>query len=135
LFEEKKGLSFISNRQRQKEGTFSASELAGIEPTPPLFDGIFRCMALYYDFKSDGYLKGSTMNEPESLSSPVAAWPEPDLLAYFWISPSRVPAHEPYRQLSPSVEQPELAWSTQADSPVTVGLLCHSETVTVTLSP
>ena len=31
----KKGLSFISNRQRRKEGTFSASELAGIEPTPP----------------------------------------------------------------------------------------------------
>jgi hypothetical protein len=30
----KKGLSFISNRQRRKEGTFSASELAGIEPTP-----------------------------------------------------------------------------------------------------
>jgi hypothetical protein len=28
------GLSFISNRQRQKEGTFCASELAGIEPTP-----------------------------------------------------------------------------------------------------
>jgi hypothetical protein len=34
----KKGLSFISNRQRRKrrkEGTFCASELAGIEPTPP----------------------------------------------------------------------------------------------------
>jgi hypothetical protein len=31
----KKGLSFISNRQRRKEGTFYASELAGIEPTPP----------------------------------------------------------------------------------------------------
>jgi hypothetical protein len=31
----KKGLSLISNRQRRKEGTFSASELAGIEPTPP----------------------------------------------------------------------------------------------------
>ncbi len=30
----KKGLSFISNRQRRREGTFSASELAGIEPTP-----------------------------------------------------------------------------------------------------
>ncbi len=30
-----KGLSFISNRQRRKEGTFCASELAGIEPTPP----------------------------------------------------------------------------------------------------
>jgi hypothetical protein len=30
-----KGLSFISNRQRRKEGTFGASELAGIEPTPP----------------------------------------------------------------------------------------------------
>jgi hypothetical protein len=30
----KKGLSFISNRQRRKEGTFCASELAGIEPTP-----------------------------------------------------------------------------------------------------
>jgi hypothetical protein len=30
----KKGLSFISNRQRQKEGTFCASGLAGIEPTP-----------------------------------------------------------------------------------------------------
>jgi hypothetical protein len=31
----KKGLSFISNRHRRNEGTFSASELAGIEPTPP----------------------------------------------------------------------------------------------------
>jgi hypothetical protein len=31
----KKGLSIISNRQRRKEGTFCASELAGIEPTPP----------------------------------------------------------------------------------------------------
>ncbi len=31
----KKGLSFISNRQRQKEGTYCASGLAGIEPTPP----------------------------------------------------------------------------------------------------
>jgi hypothetical protein len=31
----KKGQSFISNRQRRKEGTFCASELAGIEPTPP----------------------------------------------------------------------------------------------------
>ncbi len=30
-----KGLSFISNRQRRKEGTFCASGLAGIEPTPP----------------------------------------------------------------------------------------------------
>jgi hypothetical protein len=28
-------LSFIANRQRRKEGTFSSSELAGIEPTPP----------------------------------------------------------------------------------------------------
>ncbi len=27
--------NFISNRQRRKEGTFCASELAGIEPTPP----------------------------------------------------------------------------------------------------
>ena len=32
---DKKVLSFISNRQRRKEGTFRASELAGIEPTPP----------------------------------------------------------------------------------------------------
>ena len=31
---EAKGLSFISNRQRLKEGTFCRSELAGIEPTP-----------------------------------------------------------------------------------------------------
>ncbi len=31
---QKKGLSFISNRQRQKEGTFCASVLAGIETTP-----------------------------------------------------------------------------------------------------
>jgi hypothetical protein len=30
-----KGLSFITNRQRWNEGTFCASELAGIEPTPP----------------------------------------------------------------------------------------------------
>jgi hypothetical protein len=29
-----KGLSFVSNRQRLKEGTLCASELAGIEPTP-----------------------------------------------------------------------------------------------------
>jgi hypothetical protein len=27
--------SFSSNRQRLKEGTFCASELAGTEPTPP----------------------------------------------------------------------------------------------------
>jgi hypothetical protein len=32
---DQKGLSFITNRQRRKEGTFCASELAGIEPTPP----------------------------------------------------------------------------------------------------
>jgi hypothetical protein len=31
----KKGLSFITNRQRQNEGTLWASELAGIEPSPP----------------------------------------------------------------------------------------------------
>ena len=30
----KKGLCFISNRQRRKKGTFGASEVAGIEPTP-----------------------------------------------------------------------------------------------------
>ncbi len=30
-----KKLSFISNRQRRKEGTFCASELVWIEPTPP----------------------------------------------------------------------------------------------------
>ncbi len=30
----KKGQSFISNRQRRKQGTFCASELAGIDPTP-----------------------------------------------------------------------------------------------------
>jgi hypothetical protein len=30
-----KGLSCISNSQRQNEGAFGASELAGIEPTPP----------------------------------------------------------------------------------------------------
>ncbi len=35
LGEKKKGLSFISNRQRRKERTFCASGLAGIEPTPP----------------------------------------------------------------------------------------------------
>jgi hypothetical protein len=33
-----KGLSFISNRQRRKEGTLCASELAGIEPTPPALE-------------------------------------------------------------------------------------------------
>ncbi len=32
VMREKKGLSFISKRQRRKEGTFCASELAGIEP-------------------------------------------------------------------------------------------------------
>ncbi len=38
-----KGLSFISNRQRRKEGTFCASELAGIEPTPaPKGEGYVR---------------------------------------------------------------------------------------------
>jgi hypothetical protein len=31
----KKRQSFLSNRQRRKDGTFCASELAGIEPTPP----------------------------------------------------------------------------------------------------
>jgi hypothetical protein len=31
-----KGLSFISNRQRRKEGTVCVSELAGIEPTPDI---------------------------------------------------------------------------------------------------
>ncbi len=35
FYSSKKGLSFISNRQRRKEGTFCASGLAGIEPTPP----------------------------------------------------------------------------------------------------
>ncbi len=34
-YTKKKGLSFISNCQRLKEGTFCASELAEIEPTPP----------------------------------------------------------------------------------------------------
>ncbi len=29
------GLSFVSNRQLRKEGTFCAAELAGIKPTPP----------------------------------------------------------------------------------------------------
>ena len=37
-----KGLGFISNRQRRKEGTFYASELAGIEPTPPAQDSAWR---------------------------------------------------------------------------------------------
>jgi hypothetical protein len=36
FFEKKGGLSFISNRQRRKEGTLCASELAGIEPTQPV---------------------------------------------------------------------------------------------------
>jgi hypothetical protein len=31
----RKGPCFISNRQRRKHGTFCASELAGIKPTPP----------------------------------------------------------------------------------------------------
>ena len=31
----KKGLSFISNRQRRNDGTFGASALAVIEPTTP----------------------------------------------------------------------------------------------------
>ncbi len=35
LLLQKKGLSFISNRQRRKEGAFGALKLAGIEPTPP----------------------------------------------------------------------------------------------------
>ena len=30
----RKGLSFISNRQRRKEGTFCVLELQGIEPMP-----------------------------------------------------------------------------------------------------
>jgi hypothetical protein len=33
--QKKKGLSLITNRQGRNEGTFCASELAGIEPTPP----------------------------------------------------------------------------------------------------
>ncbi len=32
---ENKGTKLHFNRQRRKEGTFCASELAGIEPTPP----------------------------------------------------------------------------------------------------
>ncbi len=36
---QQKGLSFISNRQWRKEGTFSASGLAGIEPTPARSNG------------------------------------------------------------------------------------------------
>ncbi len=34
IADHRKGLSFISNRQRRKEGTFRASGLAGIEPKP-----------------------------------------------------------------------------------------------------
>jgi hypothetical protein len=30
------GLSFISNRQRRKEGTYCVSELAGVNPRRPL---------------------------------------------------------------------------------------------------
>jgi hypothetical protein len=35
MCEKIKGLNFISNRQLRKEGTFCASELVEIEPTPP----------------------------------------------------------------------------------------------------
>ena len=35
LFKSLYRLSFISNRKRQEEGKFCASELAGIEPTSP----------------------------------------------------------------------------------------------------
>ena len=42
-----KGLSFISNRQRRKEGTFCASGLAGIEPTPARPNGAgYACLNL-----------------------------------------------------------------------------------------
>jgi hypothetical protein len=34
----KTGVSFISNRQLWKEATYCASELAGIEPTPPALE-------------------------------------------------------------------------------------------------
>jgi hypothetical protein len=40
-----KGLSFITNRKRRNEGTFCASELAGIEPTPPAPKGAGRGMS------------------------------------------------------------------------------------------
>ncbi len=45
-----KGLSFISNRQRRKEGTFCASQLAGIEPTPPAPEeqDIFKYITMQY---------------------------------------------------------------------------------------
>ncbi len=43
----KKGLRFISNRQRRKEGTFCASELAGIEPTPAHYRRVgYACLNL-----------------------------------------------------------------------------------------
>ncbi len=47
----KKGLSFISNRQRRKEGTFCASGLAGIEPTPP--DPMERGMPAFDNYSED----------------------------------------------------------------------------------
>ena len=48
-----KGLSFISNRQRRKEGTFCASELAGIEPTPPAPKGSGYVRVLHDDTSID----------------------------------------------------------------------------------
>jgi hypothetical protein len=41
------GLSFISNLQRREEGTFCASGLAGIEPTPARPNGAgYACLNL-----------------------------------------------------------------------------------------
>jgi hypothetical protein len=42
-----KGLSFISNRQRRNEGTFCASELAEIEPTPTAPKGRHLSLVLF----------------------------------------------------------------------------------------
>jgi hypothetical protein len=58
----KRGLSFISNRQRRKEGTFCASELAGIEPTPPAPKG-----AGYVRLDHSATVGNSNFNVPGSI--------------------------------------------------------------------
>ncbi len=64
----KKGLSFISNRHRRKEGTFCASELAGIEPTPAHSRRVgYACLNLSATATSLGY----TLHRSRVTSSPL----------------------------------------------------------------
>jgi hypothetical protein len=47
IVEKNGGPSFISNRQRRIEGTFCASELTGIEPTPPALEEHWQGMTAF----------------------------------------------------------------------------------------